>query len=240
MVTGIDQCAAGDGAAETQSGTSVSARYASSGREQSLGEEVANSISHGAGLVGAIVGTPFLVIAAVRHGDAGFIVGASVFCAAMILLYSASTVYHALPVGRVKRLFRVIDHSAIYLLIAGTYTPFTLGALRDSAGWPLFATVWALALAGMGLKAFGKASHPAVSTGLYLAMGWLVLLAAEPLIASVPLPGLLWLLAGGLSYTLGVVFFVTDARLRYGHMVWHAFVVGGTICHYFAVLWYAS
>lgn len=214
--------------------------HADTTRGQTLGEEIANSISHGAGLVGAIVGTPFLIVAAVRHGDPGFIVGASVFCVAMILLYSASTVYHALPRGRIKRLFLVFDHSAIFLLIAGTYTPFTLGVLRDTAGWPLLGLVWALAIAGMTLKAFGRAKHPVVSTGLYLVMGWLVLLAAKPLIEAVPLPGLLWLFAGGASYTLGIVFFVTDAHLRYGHMVWHAFVVGGTACHYFAVLWYGA
>lgn len=210
------------------------------GRRQSPGEEIANSISHGAGLVGAITGTPFLVIAAARHGDPAFIVGASVFCAAMILLYSASTVYHALVRGPIKRLFRVLDHSAIFLLIAGTYTPFTLGVLRDSAGWPLFAAVWALAILGIGLKAFSRVNHPVVSTALYLAMGWLVLLAVDPLLAAVPPAGLAWLLAGGLSYTLGVVFFATDTRLRYGHVVWHTFVVGGTACHYFAVLWYAA
>lgn len=218
----------------------MSAESTEAARRQSPGEEIANSISHGAGLVGAIVGTPFLIVAAADRGDAAFIVGASVFCAAMILLYSASTVYHALPRGRVKRLFLVFDHSAIFLLIAGTYTPFTLGVLRDTAGWPLLGAVWALAIAGMTLKALGRAKHPVVSIGLYLVMGWLVLLAAKPLIDAIPLPGLLWLLAGGLSYSLGIVFFVTDARLRYGHMVWHAFVVGGTACHYFAVLWYAG
>lgn len=218
----------------------MSAANTNTGRGQSSGEEIANSISHGAGLVGALVGTPFLLVAAVRQGDPAFIVGASVFCAAMILLYSASTLYHALPRGRVKRLFRVLDHSAIFLLIAGTYTPFTLGVLRESAGWPLFAGVWALAVFGMCLKAFGRSERPVVSTVLYLAMGWLVLLALDSLVAAVPPAGLLWLLAGGLSYTLGVIFFAADARLRYGHMVWHAFVVGGTACHYFAVLWYAA
>lgn len=230
----------GNDGPEAFSDTIMSAGNVTAERKQSLGEEIGNSISHGAGLLAAIVGTPFLIIGAVRNGDTGFIVGASVFCASMILLYSASTVYHALVAGRIKRLFRTLDHSAIYLLIAGTYTPFTLGVLRDSAGWTLFAVVWALAIAGIVLKAFGKGSHPVVSTGLYLAMGWLVLFEMDSLIAVVPLPGLLWLLAGGLSYTLGVVFFVTDARIRYGHMVWHAFVVGGTVCHYFAVLWYAG
>lgn len=211
-----------------------------SARGQTLGEEIANSISHAIGLVGAIVGTPFLILEVARYGDTSAIVGVSIFCAAMILLYSASSVYHALPVGRVKRLFFTLDHSAIFLLIAGTYTPFTLGVLRDSVGAALFTVVWAIAILGIGLKAFGKASHPVVSTGLYMAMGWLIVFATGPLIAAVPAAGMAWLVAGGLSYTLGVVFFVTDSRIPYGHMVWHAFVVAGTACHYFAVLWYAT
>ncbi len=211
-----------------------------SARAQTFGEEIANSISHAIGLVGAIVGTPFLIIEVARYGDANAILGASIFCATMILLYSASSVYHALPVGRAKRLFYILDHSAIFLLIAGTYTPFTLGVLRGSVGAMLFAVVWAIAIVGIALKAFGKVRHPVVSTGLYMAMGWLIVVATGPLIAAVPPAGMFWLLAGGFSYTLGVVFFVTDSRIPYGHVVWHAFVVGGTVCHYFAVLWYAT
>lgn len=209
-------------------------------RAQSSGEELANSASHGAGLVGAIIGSPFLIVSAVHHGDAAFIVGASIFCAAMILLYSASTVYHALPAGPLKRLFLVFDHSAILLLIAGTYTPFTLGVLRPTAGWQLFAGVWALALVGITLRLLGRGTHPVITTGLYLAMGWLVLLKLDALIAAVPPAGLAWLVGGGLSYSLGVVFFALDTRIRYGHAIWHAFVVGGTACHYFAVLWHAA
>lgn len=209
-------------------------------RHQSLGEEIANSISHGAGFVGAIAGTPFLIIGALRQGDAAFVVGASIFCATMILLYGTSMMYHALPRGRAKRVFRVIDHSAIFLLIAGTYTPFTLGALRGAWGWSLFGAIWTIALAGICLKAMGRARHPLVSTGLYLLMGWLVLVAIVPLVESVPGPGIAWLVTGGAAYTLGVVFYATDSRLRYGHMIWHGFVVAGTACHYFAVLWYAA
>lgn len=208
-------------------------------RVQSSGEEIANSASHGAGLVGALVGTPFLIVSAVRHGDAAFIVGASVFCAAMVLLYSTSTVYHALPVGPLKRLFLTLDHSAILLLIAGTYTPFTLGVLRATAGWQLFAGVWALALVGLTLRAIGRGTHPVITTALYLAMGWLVLFKLDALIAAVPPAGLALLVGGGLSYTLGIVFFALDTRIRYGHAIWHAFVVGGTACHYFAVLGHA-
>lgn len=209
-------------------------------RKQSRGEEFANSISHGLGLVAALVGSPFLIMQAARHGDAGFIVGTSVFSATMILLYLASALYHALPMGKAKRVFRIIEHSAIYLLIAGTYTPFTLGVLRGAWGWTLFGIVWGLALAGVALKAFDKASHPMLSVGLYLVLGWVVVIAVDPLYARVPIAGLLWLLAGGMSYTAGVAFFATDSRLRYGHMIWHLFVIAGTTCHYFAVLWYAA
>ena len=209
-------------------------------REQSQGEEIANSISHGIGLVAAFGGTPFLIMHAARHGDAGFFVGTSLFSATIILLYLASTIYHALPMGKAKRVFRVIEHSAIFLLIAGTYTPFTLGVLNGAWGWTLFGVVWGLAATGVALKVFDKASHPIVSTGLYLLMGWLIVMAVDPLFARVPTSGLIWLIAGGLSYTAGVAFFATDSRLQYGHLIWHLFVIAGTACHYFAVLWYAA
>lgn len=211
-----------------------------SGRAQSRGEEIANSVSHGAGVVAALVGGPVLIVAAARRGQAAFIVGASIFCATVLLLYLASTIYHALPAGKAKRVFRVLDHSSIFLLIAGTYAPFTLGVLRGAWGWALFGVVWGLAAVGVTLKAIGRASHPIVSTGLYLAMGWLVAVAIDPLFAKVPPAGLLWLVAGGLFYTAGVAFFAADSRLRYSHFVWHVFVVAGTVSHYFAVLWYAA
>lgn len=210
------------------------------GREQHFSEEVANVISHGVALIAAIVGTVVLIVQAARHADAGFVVAVSLFGATMILLYLASTLYHALPVSRAKRAFRVIDHAAIFLLIAGTYTPFTLGVLRGAWGWSLFGVVWGLAAAGVVLKVFDKASNPIFSTGLYLLMGWVIVVAVEPLFSRVPTQGLLWLLAGGLFYTVGVVFFATDARVKYGHFIWHLFVVAGTTCHYFAVLWYAA
>jgi len=209
-------------------------------REQSRPEELANSLSHGAGIVAALVGAPILLVHAVRHGDTAFIVGASLFSATIFLLYSSSTIYHALPAGKAKRVFRVLDHSLIYLLIAGTYTPFTLGVLRGAWGWTLFGIVWGLASVGVALKASGKASNPIFSTTLYLLMGWVVVIALEPLVTRVPTPGLLWLLAGGLSYTAGVIFFAIDSKLRYGHLIWHSFVLAGTACHYFAVLWYAA
>jgi hemolysin III len=208
-------------------------------RPQTLGEEVANSLSHGMALLAAAAAVPFLILASAQHGSAANVVGASVFAATMVLLYSASMLYHAVPHPRAKRLFKKLDHGAIYLLIAGTYTPFTLGPLSGPWGWTLFGLVWALAVVGMTLKAFDRLSHPVLSTGLYLTMGWLAVIALEPLFTRIATPGLILLAAGGLAYTLGVVFFALDSRLRYAHFVWHLFVVAGTTCHFFAVLDYA-
>jgi len=209
-------------------------------REQSGGEETANAISHGIGLIGALIGTPFLITQAVRQGETAFVVGTSIFCATMIILYLGSTLYHALPAGKAKRIFRRIEHSAIYLLIAGTYTPFTFGVLKGSWGWTLFGIVWGLAVFGIALKIFQKKHHLILSTVLYLLMGWVIVIAIEPLLANLPTAGLIWLVAGGLSYTVGVVFFATDSKLQYGHFIWHLFVLAGTTCHYFAILWYAA
>ncbi len=209
-------------------------------RVQSQGEEIANSISHGAGLVGALAGTPFLILHAVRHWDAAYIVGTSVFSGSMILLYLASALYHACPIGKIKRCFRIIEHSAIFILIAGTYTPLTLGILRGAMGWMLFGAIWGLAATGVVLKAFYQTAHPILSTCLYLLMGWLLVIAVKPLLAGMSAAGLFLLIAGGLSYTAGVAFFATDSRIPYGHFIWHLFVITGTTCHYFLVLWYAA
>ena len=209
-------------------------------REQTGGEEIANSISHAIGLILALIGTPFLIAHAYRHDETAFVVGVSIFCATMIILYLGSTLYHALPVGKAKRIFRRIEHSAIYLLIAGTYTPFTFGVLKGIWGWTLFGIVWGLAFFGIALKIFQKQHHLILSTVLYLLMGWVIVIDINPLMANLPTEGLLWLLAGGLSYTVGVAFFATDSKLKYGHFIWHLFVVGGTTCHFFAVFWYAA
>jgi len=209
-------------------------------REQTKGEEIANSISHGIGLVIALLGAPFMILHAIQHDSAKFLVGTCIFSATMIFLYLASTLYHALPKGKAKRVFRSIEHSAIFLLIAGTYTPFTLGVLNGAWGWTIFGLVWGLAVIGVTLKIIYQASHPMLFTSLYLLMGWVIVIAVNPMLALVPTEGLLWLLAGGLSYTAGVVFFATDAQLKYGHFIWHLFVIAGTGCHYFAVLWYAA
>lgn len=211
---------------------------ASHEREQTRGEEIASSTIHGLGFISALVGTPILIEHASRHGETGYIVGTSIFAAAMILLYLASTVYHALRQSGLKKFFNLIDHIMIYLLIAGTYTPFTLGVLHGAWGWTLFGLIWGMATIGMTLKIFKRMGHPVISTGMYLIMGWLVLVAIGPLYAAVSAEGLLWLLAGAISYTAGVYFYATDDRLRYGHSIWHLFVLGGTVSHYFAV-WYA-
>lgn len=209
-------------------------------RNQSRGEELANSISHGIGMIAALVAAAFLILHAMKQGEARTIVGVYIFSATMVLLYLGSTLYHALPAGKAKNLFQIIEHSAIYLLIAGTYTPFTLGVLHGAWGWSLLGIIWGIALAGVILKVFGRMSHPIVSTGLYLLMGWLIVVAAVPMYEGIPVSGLLLLLAGGIAYTAGVAFFVTDTRLRYGHFIWHLFVMAGTTCHYFAVLWYSA
>jgi hemolysin III len=209
-------------------------------RPQTLGEEIANSLSHGIGFIAAVIATPFLVLETIRHGDAGNIVGAAVFATTAVLLYLMSTLYHALPRHKGKHVFQKLDHAAIFLLIAGTYTPFTLGVLRGAWGWTLFGLVWGLAVFGVVLKIAGRLQVRVACTGLYLAMGWLVLIAVKPLWLHVPMWGLFWLLAGGIAYTVGVVFFAIDERVRYSHFIWHLWVIAGTSCHYVAVLRYAA
>jgi len=208
-------------------------------RPQSPGEEIANSVSHGIGLLAALVAFPILVVSAVNRGDLAGTVGATVFATTMVLLYLASTLFHALPPNRAKRVFQILDHSAIYLLIAGTYTPFTLGVLRGAWGWTLFGLVWGLAVVGTVFKTLGGVRYTTFSTWVYLAMGWLVLIAIEPVWTLVPKWGLFWLFAGGIAYTAGAVFFMAE-RIRYFHFVWHLFVVAGTACHFIAVLWYSA
>jgi len=194
---------------------------------QAPGEELANSISHGVGLVAGLIGTPVLLLAALHAGNSGFFVGTIIFAATMLVLYLGSTLYHAWPQTRAKCALQVFDHSAIFLLIAGTYTPFALGPLRGSWGWTLF---------GVIMKAtWGTSRHPKLALCLYLGMGWLGLIAIRPLSAVLPRPALIGLFAGGIAYTVGVIFFVNEQR-RYNHFVWHLFVLTGTSCHFLALL----
>ncbi len=208
-------------------------------RELSFREEVANSISHGLGLVLAIVALPFLVLAAMRAGSTQFIVGVSVFGATMILLYLASTLYHSFTHEETKNLFRLLDHTAIFLLIAGTYTPFSLGVLRGPWGWSLLAAVWSLAIVGIILKVRTRTRHSRITIVLYVIMGWLAIVAVKPMFALIPLQGIVLIFAGGIAYTGGLAFFAAH-RIRYNHFIWHLFVIAGTTCHYFAVLWYGA
>ena len=212
-------------------------------RSQSLQEERANSVSHGAALLAAIAAVPFLMFASSRAGNFSTnanVVGALIFALTMVFLYFTSTLYHALPEGRAKTVFLKLDHGAIYFFIAGSYTPFALGAMDGSRDWLVLGLVWAMALAGATLKVIDRLATPWMSTGLYLLMGWLVLVAAVPIVERVSLPVFNLLVAGGLAYTVGVVFFALDSKLRYAHTVWHGFVAAGTGCHYFAVLGYVA
>jgi hemolysin III len=213
-------------------------RSAPADRPQSRGEEIANSISHGVGFLAALAALPVLVMNARGHGAAS-VAGAAVFGVTALILYLSSALYHAVSNARAKPVLQVIDHAAIYLLIAGTYTPFTLGVLHGVVGWSLFGLIWTLATAGVVLKAIGGIRYPRLSTAAYLAMGWLFLVAAKPLWQVMPGWGVFWLVAGGLAYTAGVGFYAAR-RLRYGHFIWHLFVLAGTSCHFIAVLRYSS
>ncbi|HJU92828.1 MAG TPA: hemolysin III family protein [Pyrinomonadaceae bacterium] len=202
-------------------------------------EEIANSISHGLGLVLALVAVPVLVLSAMRAGDMRFLIGVTVFGATMVLLYLASTLYHSTTHEAAKGLFRLFDHTAIFLLIAGTYTPFALGVLRGPWGWSMLAAVWTLAIVGITLKIIARTRHSRISIVLYVLMGWLAVVATKPILELIPVQGILLILAGGIAYTGGLAFFAAN-HIRYHHFIWHLFVIAGTICHYFAVLWYAA
>lgn len=208
-------------------------------RAQTRGEEIANSTIHGLGLALSVIALVTLLTKAAQMQRTLLVVASAVFGATMVTLYLSSTIYHALAPGRAKSLFRVVDHAAIYLLIAGTYTPFALGPLRGPWGWWLLGVVWGLAALGIVAKVKLGFVHPRLSTGLYVAMGWLGLVVLQPLLARMPSGGLWWLLAGGIFYTGGVLFFVKDAQLRFGHALWHLCVVAGTLCHFVSVIGYA-
>jgi hemolysin III len=198
-----------------------------------------NGISHLLGTVLAAAGLALLVVLAARQGDPWKIVSFSLYGTTLFLLYLVSTLYHSLR-GRAKALFQRLDHLAIYLLIAGTYTPFMLVTLRGVWGWSLFGVVWGLALTGMALEYLPRKGARILPVVIYLAMGWLALIALGPLLAALPFMGLVWLFGGGLLYTLGVLFYALDTRLRHGHGIWHLFVLAGSVSHYLAILYYVA
>ncbi len=200
-------------------------------------QERFNSISHGIGAAAALAGLVVLVVAASRQGDPWKIVSFSIYGATLLLLYTSSTLYHSLR-GKAKNVFRKLDHHAIYLLIAGTYTPFTLVTLRGAWGWSLFGIIWGLAISGIVVDSLPQKGLRILPVVIYLLMGWLILMALKPLLRALPSMGFLWLLLGGVFYTGGVVFYALDERVRHFHGIWHLFVLLGSISHYFTVLFY--
>lgn len=202
-----------------------------------LGEEITHAITHGLGLLLSLAGLAVLVVAAISRGDAWHLVGCAVFGATLVLLYAASTLYHGIHHRRAKRVLRHLDHAAIYLLIAGTYTPFTLVSLRGGWGWTLLALVWGLAILGIALQVTRPSGLRRAAVPIYLVMGWLVVIAIGPLVRSLDSQGLALLVLGGLAYTLGLVFYAWR-RLPYNHAVWHLFVLTGSACHFSCVLGY--
>lgn len=208
--------------------------FAAPNWDQTRPEEIANSVSHGFGLAAAIVATPFLCVAAARQPNQAFYVGTIIFVATMWLLYLTSTLYHAWPQTRLKCALQIFDHSAIFLLIAGTYSPFTLGPLRGAFGWTMFVLIWLLAATGVVIKLRTGVRWKKLSMIMYLGMGWLVLIAVRQFVAVVPFESVIWLFAGSIAYTSGLIFF-GNKRVRYSHFVWHLFVLAGTACHFCAI-----
>lgn len=198
--------------------------------------ELANAITHAVGVALALAGLAVMVTLASLHGSPRRVVSYSIYGATLVLLYSASTAYHGIQLPRAKRLLRILDHIAIYLLIAGTYTPFALISLRGGWGWSLLGIIWALAACGVVFKCFFTGRFLRTSTVIYLAMGWLALIAVRQLFAHLPTSGLVLLFAGGLCYSAGVLFFALDYKWRFNHAIWHLFVLAGSVCHFFSVL----
>jgi hemolysin III len=207
-------------------------------RAQTYQEEVANSVSHGIGLFVAMIAAPLLFDTALRSGERRRMVAFGIYAVTIVLMYAASMIYHGLPRGRAKFVCRIIDHSAIFLLIAGTYTPFMLGVLWGPWGWTLLTFVWTFALTGVVLTAISRVRYPTLSTWVYLMLGWLILVGIEPLWERMNHWGVFWILAGGFAYTAGVGFFAAE-RIRFGHLIWHVCVLAGSACHYIAVILYS-
>jgi hemolysin III len=204
-------------------------------RTVSTGEEIANAITHGIGALLAVAALVVLIVMAAIRGSVWHIVSFSIFGATLVLLYFASTLYHSLTHVKAKRVFHKFDHISIYLLIAGTYTPFCLTALRGWIGWTVLGVVWSCAILGAVLKAISVGKRIKLSTVLYVLMGWVILVAIQPLYKAMPFNGFLFLIAGGISYTIGTIFFIRN-QVKYNHSVWHVFVLGGSVLHFFSVL----
>ncbi len=204
-------------------------------RTVSTGEEIANAITHGIGALLAVAALVVLIVMAAIHGSVWHIVSFSIFGATLVLLYFASTLYHSLTHAKAKRVFHKFDHISIYLLIAGTYTPFCLTALRGWIGWTVLGVVWSCAILGAVLKAISVGKRIKLSTVLYILMGWVILVAIQPLYKAMPFNGFLFLVAGGISYTIGTIFFIRN-QVKYNHSVWHVFVLGGSVLHFFSAL----
>ncbi len=202
-----------------------------------IGEEIANSVTHGIGAGLAVAGLTLLVVLAAVYGDVWRVVSFSIYGSSLVILYLASTLYHSFRHPKVKHIFRILDHASIYVLIAGTYTPFTLVSMRGPWGWTLFCVVWAMALLGIAFKVFFIGRYEVWATAAYVAMGWLVVIAFKQMLITVPPGGVFWLMMGGVTYTAGVLFYAWQ-KLPYNHAIWHLFVLGGSICHFFAVLFY--
>ncbi len=201
------------------------------------GEEIANSVTHGVGALISIAGLVLLVVFSALYGNAWHVVSSSVYGSSLLILYLSSTLYHSIQGRRVKSFFRILDHSSIYILIAGTYTPFTLVSLNGPWGWSLFGMIWGLAVAGIIFKVFFINRFGVLSVIIYVLMGWMIVIAIRPVVDAVPMGGLALIVAGGLCYTSGLVFYAWK-KLKYAHMIWHLFVIAGSVFHYFAVMFY--
>jgi hemolysin III len=206
-------------------------------RQYTLGEEIAASVTHGIGTALAITGLVVVLVTAVLDGSALHVVSAAIYGSSLVLLYLASTLYHAIQHPKAKRVLKILDHAGIYLLIAGTYTPFTLVTLQGPWGWSIFGVIWSLAIVGMSLEAFWVRRPKWTSVVVYVAMGWMGVIAIRPLIASLAGPGLWLLIAGGVAYTVGTVFYVWTS-VRYTHAIWHLWVIAGSVLHFFAILYF--
>jgi hemolysin III len=204
-----------------------------------LGEEIFHSISHGIGAGLSIAGLTLLVVLAVLYGNPAHIISFTIYGVTLVVLYLASTLYHSFQHPRVKQVFQKIDHASIYLLIAGTYTPFLVVAIRGVWGWALMVTIWSLALIGISFKTFFIHCFKKVSVFTYILMGWLCVVAVQQMVTNIPIGALIWLAVGGVIYTVGVIFYASW-KIPYTHAIWHIFVLGGSICHYFAVLLYLT